>query len=69
MNKDKIINNFYENVFQLTTDPLYVYPEVPEPEAQAEVSGENTTKTIPLAQSQSKKKNNFPSLFSALKQA
>lgn len=61
--KKNIINHFYENIFQLTTDPLYVYPEVPTVETPTEQPPEGTQKNI------NKKKNSYTTLFSALNNA
>lgn len=60
MQKNKIINNFYENILQLTTDPLYVRPEIETPLDQTQI---NTSKVIP------KRKNEYTTIFSALNHA
>jgi hypothetical protein len=43
MQKNKIINNFYENILQLTTEPLYVRPETETPVEQTQTNNSKVT--------------------------
>jgi hypothetical protein len=61
--KKNIITNFYENIFQLTTDPIYVYPEITNAEAPLDQPVAASQRTI------AKKKNSHTTLFSALNSA